>query len=158
MGQQESIKRIDTFIKRLDERELILIPEKCSKEFGLETKGAGFLGKPKREVIGTLGDMLSKTLAIYQQAKDSPDNSLRTLVIDDALKWINYAYTLGAVKPSDGIYKKYEDCLDQIKKLTREKKEIQDDYQQTSADLLESEAERRTLKRELDDLKERIKI
>lgn len=150
MSQREPIERIDKFIKRLDDGDIVLIPEKCATEFGFETK-SGLLGKSKREHIGTLGDMLSKHLALYQQAKNATDSSLRTIVIDDALKWINHTYALGAVKPSDGIYKKYENCLDQIKQLTREKKEIQDELQQTSADLLESEAERRTLKRLLDE-------
>jgi len=78
---------------------------------------------------------------------------LRTLAIDEALDWINQAYAWNIVKPTDGIYKKYENCLDQIKNLNRRIKELEEELQQVSADLLENEGERKSLKRQLDELR-----
>ena len=153
-SQQDAIERIDKFIKQLDQRDIILEPEKLGKRYGYYRKTKNFFGQ-KDEYMGSFAEMLSKHLATYQQTKDASDSYLRTLAINDALYWVNLAYTSNIVKSSDGIHRKYDDAQDQITNLTREKKEMKEEIQQMSADLLESEAERRSLKRQLNE--ERIR-
>jgi len=150
MSQREAIERIDKFIKDLDNRDITLIPEKLTAHWGIETKG--FLGRKSFDSHGTIADMLAKYLALYQQAKNSTDVYVRMEVIDQALRFINLAYTKNAVKPSDGIYRKHDEAQDEVSRLKKELLEKQDELQQVSSELLESEAERKSLKRQLDEI------
>ncbi|MDE1728319.1 MAG: hypothetical protein KGH81_03960 [Thaumarchaeota archaeon] len=151
MSQREAIERIDKFIKNLDAQDTILVPEKLRAHWGIESRG--WFGKKNFETFGTIGDMLSKYLAIYQQAKNTDDSLLRTQAINEALQWINRVYANGAVKPSDGIYRKYEESQDEILRLKKELQVKQDEIQGVSTDLLECETECRVLQRQLDEEK-----
>lgn len=155
MSQHDAIERLDKFIKQLDNRDIIVASEKLGKSWGYYQKTKSLFGY-KRQYVGSFAEMFARHLATYQQAKNSSDSWLRTTAIDDALYWVNQAYAWNIVQPSDGIYKKYDDCLDQIKQLTKEKNEIQEQFQQTSADLLESEAERKSLIRQNKELLDKV--
>lgn len=152
MSEIDAITRIDKFLKQLDDHDVVIDSQKLGKNWGYYQKTKRLFGY-KDQYVGSFAEMLARHLATYQQAKDLNDSWLRTSAINDALYWLNQAHAWNIVKPSDGIYRKYENCLDQIKQLTKEKKEIQEELQQVSADLLESEAERKTLKRLLDEEK-----
>lgn len=151
MSQREAIERIDKFIRDLDNKDIVLIPEKLTARYGFEN--VGFLGRKKFDTIGTVGDMLSKNLSLYQQGKNTTDNTLRTILIDEALRWINKAYAEGAVKPSDGIFRRYENSLEENKKLNEEKRELESELQQVSTDYVELEAKCQNLKQLLNEEK-----
>lgn len=153
MSQQEAIQRIDKFIKQLDDHDIILELHKLGKNWGYYQETKGFLGY-KKQYVGSFAELLAKRLATYQQAKTSSDSWLRTLAIDEALYWINQVYAWSIVKPSDGLFRRYEDALEQIKSLQRELKEKQEELQSMSSELLESEADRKSLNHQLKEMKE----
>jgi len=156
MSQHESIERIDKFIKQLDDHDIILEPQKLGKSWGYYQKTKGVFGY-KDQYVGSFAEIFAKRLATYQQAKNSSDNWLRTLAIDEALSWINQAYAWNIVKPSDGILRRYEDALEQIKTLTREKGEIEAERQRISTELIECDTEIKSLNQQLSEIKEKTK-
>lgn len=144
MSQREAMERIDRFIKNLENKDIILDPEKLKSQWGVEYDA--IFGRKKFESFGSIGDMLAKYLALYQQGKSTDDALLRMELVDKALHFINIAYTKDAVKSGDGIYRKYDEAQDEIIRLKKELTEKQDELQQVSTDLLECEAELRSVR------------
>ena|SRR3989338_11126261 len=153
MSNSDAIQRIDKFIKQLDDHDIILESHKLGKSYGYYQKTKSLFGY-KDQYVGTFPEMISKHLAFYQQTKDATDDStFKVLAIDNALYWINLAYSNNIVNPSDGIFRKYDEALDNINQLIKHQKELEDELQTVSAELLDSEADRRSLKHQLEDLK-----
>jgi len=125
LNQDDRIKRIEEFIRKMDDHE-IEFTVNAGVKYAIDEQNA--LGQTKQKVTGTLSDHLSRALEMYESAKNLPDNAgygiTKEFKIGDAILWINRAETTSAVKPSDKIYSEYKKALETIKKQEQDNAEL----------------------------------
>ncbi len=121
MINEEAVNRVKIFIQKIEDGDLEFTQNATDAKFGIPTSSIIYGNRTKDRT--SLSDELARCLATFRSNVFSDDN-VSSMMINDCLTWINQAYMTRSVKPSEGIFRKYNESLEENEKLKQDNAEI----------------------------------
>jgi hypothetical protein len=119
--QNVVIEQVENFIKQLHSGDIAISPK--AQELNLEIQKKGRFGLTKKEITGSLADLLARAIARYQLLANLPLRAKERAAFE-LLDYIERARTHGVILPNN-LIKKLEECQEQNNQLKEEKDKLQ---------------------------------
>jgi hypothetical protein len=116
------IQRVETFIQRLHDADIVIMPEALKITYQFPATDAYSAMYPVKR---SLSDCLANAVSQYEEHRNDVLNIF--YYADACLEWINRAITTGVIKEGKGLFSKTRNCEDKTRRLIEENRQLKEE-------------------------------